>query len=70
MRREHLDTWPHGSDGTNAHRIRQLLQEIWDAPEPDGENAYAPLLTQPWWELEQLVSQELELLVAEELPRK
>ena len=66
MRREHLDTLPHSSDAKKARRIKQLLQEIWDAPESDGENAFAPLLTRPWWELEQLVSQELDELTRQD----
>jgi len=60
VRREHLDTLPHSSDAKKARRIRQLLQEIWDAPEPDA------LLTRPWWELEQLVSEELDELTRQD----
>ena len=63
MRREHLDTLPHSSDAKKARRIRQLLQELWDAPEPDGEDA---LLTRPWRELEQLVSEELDELTRQD----
>lgn len=66
MRSEHLDTLPHSSDAKKAHRIKQLLQELWDAPGPDGEDAFAPLLTRPWWELEQLVSEELDELTRQD----
>ena len=66
MSREDLDTLPHSSDAKKARRIKQLLQEIWDAPESDAENAFAPLLTRPWWELEQLVSQELDELTRQD----
>ncbi len=66
MRREHLDTLPHSSDARNTRRIRQLLQELWDAPETDGEDASAALLTRPWYELEQLVSQELDELTRQD----
>jgi hypothetical protein len=64
--REDLDILPHSSDARKARRIRQLLQEIWDAPEQDGEDANAPFLTRPWWELEQLVSEELDELTRQD----
>lgn len=65
MRHKCVETLPQSSSLKNAYRIRELLDRIWDTREGENEDARTPMPPRLWWELEELVAQELKS--AEEL---
>ncbi len=66
MKHDQARTKSRPSGMKDADRIRLLLKEIWDVRESEDLERQ-PNLPKLWWELEHLVSQELENKVAEEL---
>lgn len=66
MKHDQTRTKSRPSRMKDADRIRLLLKEIWDVRDSDDPER-EPTLPRLWWELEHLVSQELDHKVAEEL---
>jgi hypothetical protein len=67
MKHDKIQVVQRTSGMKDADRIRMVLREIWDVRE-SADSDRPPTLPDLWWELERLVSEELEHKLTEELP--